>query len=89
MTKPGMALLGTVIDGMSRRQFRMWHWGWLPTGDEPIFVTMKPEAAHKVSALAALVDAGLVVMRHDPDWCGCSGTTALTMRCVDLTTGAT
>jgi hypothetical protein len=46
---------------------------------------LKPESVHRVSALAALVDEGLVVMQHDSQMCTCSGTAKLTMRCVDLT----
>lgn len=48
-------------------------------------VMLRPEAAYRVGALAALVDEGLVQMWHVPDGCVCEGTSALTMACVDLT----
>lgn len=47
---------------------------------------LRPEAAHRVSALAALLDEGLLEMRHvDDGMCACSGTERLTMACVDRT----
>jgi hypothetical protein len=47
---------------------------------------IRPEAVHRVSALAALLDEGLLEMRHVGDgMCACSGTDRLTMACVDLT----
>lgn len=54
--------------------------------DQPIPVAIKREFADEVSALAALVDEGLVVMTHDPDWCMCEGTQTLTAACVRATT---
>jgi hypothetical protein len=47
-------------------------------------VRLRPEAIAEVSAVAALVDAGLVVMQHEPG-CACRGTEAMTMACVRLT----
>lgn len=52
---------------------------------KPIFVTVRREFADEVSALAPLVDADLIVMTHDPDWCACDGTRRLTAACVRLT----
>lgn len=53
--------------------------------DQPIPVAIKREFADEVSALAALVDEGSVAMTHDPDWCGCEGTSRLTAVCVTAT----
>lgn len=53
---------------------------------EAAVVAIRREFADEVSALAALVDAGLVEMRHEPDWCVCDGTRVLTAMCVRLTT---
>ena len=51
----------------------------------PIPVAIKREFADEVSALAALVDEGLIVMTHEPDWCSCEGTSRLTAACVRAT----
>lgn len=53
----------------------------------PIPVRVRAGVGERVSALAALVDAGLVEMRHDREFCLCRGATVLSMRCVDLTMG--
>jgi hypothetical protein len=56
----------------------------MPSGDrtaEPIVVAIKREFAEEVSALAALVDEGLVEMIHT-DGCMCEGTRRLTAECV-------
>lgn len=47
--------------------------------------SIRTEVGHRLTAIAALVDEGLVLMRHDPQSCACSGTARMTMRCVDLT----
>lgn len=54
----------------------------------PIAVAIKREFADELNALVPLVDEGLVVMTHDPDWCDCDGTRRLTVACVRATTGA-
>lgn len=54
----------------------------------PIPVAIKREFAEELNALVALVDEGLVVMTHEPDWCDCDGTRRLTAACVRATTGA-
>lgn len=51
----------------------------------PVPVTVEREFADEVSALAALVDAGLVAMEHAPH-CSCSGTQRLEVECVRRTT---
>lgn len=48
-------------------------------------VAVRPGYAAELDALAALIDAGLVVMEHEDGWCGCEGTTKLTARCVRRT----
>lgn len=58
---------------------------WLE--DRPGVVALKPEAAAEVSAVAALVDEGFVVMVHT-DMCNCDGTERLTMVYVRATTAA-
>lgn len=59
-----------------------------PTAEDlaPIPVAIKREFADELNALAPLVDEGLVVMTHDPDWCACDGTRRLTAACVRATT---
>lgn len=47
-------------------------------------VELRPEAAHRVSALVALLDEGLLVMHHDLAACLCEGTRKITMACVDV-----
>lgn len=52
---------------------------------EPIVVAVRPEYAAELTALGSLLDEGLIVMTHVPDWCGCSGTATLTGVCVTAT----
>jgi hypothetical protein len=51
---------------------------------EPIVVAIKREFAEEVSALAALLDEGLVEMTHTGG-CMCDGTRKLTAACVSDT----
>src|SRR3954469_14381470 len=51
---------------------------------EPIVVTVRREFAEEVSALAVLVDEGLMEMIHT-DGCVCEGTRRLTAACVSDT----
>jgi hypothetical protein len=54
----------------------------------PIPVRIKQEYADELNALAALVDEGLVQMRHVGDGtCGCRGTSSITAACARLTMG--
>lgn len=51
-------------------------------------VRVRPEYAAELDALVALVDAGLIEMRHVGDgWCSCRGTAVITAACARLTTG--
>lgn len=52
-------------------------------------VALKPEFVAELDALAAVLDAGLVRMRHDPDGCHCADPpAAMSASCVQLTMGA-